>query len=307
MNNILKFDIITEPNNIPEYNKDNQSYIFDKLKGCKNKEIDGAFSCFRIETEQQFLDFVLNYGSDEKRIFRGQHCYDWYLTSTLERNYLLYLRDGGSLTYNKYVEKHFENFRSLARGKIKEQYLLSKYKWRISEEISEKNVNELWAIGQHLGLKTPLLDWSYSLSASLFFAFENERQKDKEGNFSYKDDYRVIFSIPFNFINNYFGNEGIIFEPDIDQYRRLTAQQGLFTDYGFIDNLFLYYKNQKLKEVEEYKFHKIYISDNLRNFILGYLNKFGINYLSIYPDLQAVVNYCNAQLNKTEQKEIPSG
>lgn len=282
MKKVIDFSIVTNPQDIPIY-YDNNIY-FEKIYKDNNEVIDGAFRCIRIETEDDFKKLLEDVFSDkEKRIFRGQRCYDWYLTSTLEREFI---KSNLEIDYKNFVKSHFDNFLHLSRGKIKEELLLLHSDNYLSQY-------ELWAIGQHLGLKSVLLDWTFSFFHSLYFAFEEIR--DEKSNA--KDEYRVIFSLPYDFIKNPLltRNPHFLFEPRIDPYKRLTAQNGLFTTIPFIDNTFIHWK-KSFQSIKNGEFLKIYISNKIRDYIINYLNRINVNYLTVYPDLQGVVNYCNNQI-----------
>src|SRR5688572_7898783 len=78
-------------------------------------------------------------------IFRGHAQSDWLLESTLSRA----LRKIKYSDKTDLVEKHLERFKLRVRGR----------RGKNPRQLSE---NELWALGQHFGLYTPLLDWSQS-------------------------------------------------------------------------------------------------------------------------------------------------
>jgi hypothetical protein len=61
---------------------------------------------------------------------------------------------------DNFARKQLKNFRLSIRGRVDNGIL------------SDTNDEELWAIGQHHGLATPLLDWSLAPYVALFFAFE---------------------------------------------------------------------------------------------------------------------------------------
>lgn len=102
-------------------------------------------------------------------IFRGQRRSDWSLMPTLGR-----LSDNGIVTGNL-AATQLERFKRAIRGRLSDNSL-------VDED------DELWSIGQHHGLMTPLLDWTYSPYVALFFAFAKADSKDEEEN-----PYRVVY------------------------------------------------------------------------------------------------------------------
>lgn len=240
-----------------------------------------------MEELKSVIDHLLQKGLREKLIFRGQRNSDWILQSSLERE-IKFVET--SEQYNEIAQKHLANLKKSARGRIKEQFLLLGN--------SEENEDELWAMGQHLGLKTPLLDWTRSFLIALFFAFH-----EKETETEYRCVYRLVEGL-LHLDKDY----KYIVEPKMDYHGRLTAQKGLFTYWG-IDfhikralNNFYNEKsmpNKTTKELEDIKrkfITKYYISNNLRVDILNYLEALGISEETIYPDLSGIINKVNSEL-----------
>jgi len=111
-----------------------------------------------------------------KVIFRGHALKKWKLSSRLERAFLLsiptIMPDGKILKqkmkkdiwYDRVQKEILARFKFLSSG--------------ISEiNLDDKNDDEIWAIGRHNGLITPLLDWTESPYIATFFAFiEQYRQ-----------------------------------------------------------------------------------------------------------------------------------
>lgn len=84
-------------------------------------------------------------------VFRGHASKRWELKATLYREVN---------PKDPHGELHFERFKKYLIGKLDESETLSEF--------------EIWAVGQHYGLKTPLLDWSVSCGVAMFFALNND-------------------------------------------------------------------------------------------------------------------------------------
>lgn len=112
----------------------------------------------KLNDWKQFFDYVyqdlLEY---EKYVWRGQRCEDWGLVPTIDR----LIQNGKVSQYErlKFQGQHLENFKLAARGR----------RGANPPQISEEN--DWWALGQHHGLATPLLDWTKSPFVAAFFAF----------------------------------------------------------------------------------------------------------------------------------------
>lgn len=222
-------------------------------------------------------------------IYRGQSDSNWELTSSLEREILkIFESDYSKLTqeiYTQIEERHFENVKRNLSKKLIDQKLAN-------------NPYELWAIGQHLGLKTPLIDWTRSFYVALFFAFEEDKEVE----------YRSVFKLikPLLHIQERLSHILCIFEPETDYYHRLTAQQGLFTHWGIfsqIEDAISKLKSSLIDSPEKAEkidrtFKKYNISNDLKSEIMTYLKHIGISYETIYPDLDGAIKKSNIRLNK---------
>ena len=121
-------------------------------------EVDGLIPTCRVESWETFVEAMrdpLHNRAASEWVYRGQRGGDWPLASTLGRMF-----DGGSIPIEKRQEL-LAQFELAMRGR---GYDLSAFNGDGSEI-------EKWAIGQHHGLLTPLLDWTRSPFIALFFAF----------------------------------------------------------------------------------------------------------------------------------------
>ncbi|POY44778.1 hypothetical protein C3007_03415 [Avibacterium gallinarum] len=256
----------------------NQDYIAEAYD-----DYQSIFQCLKIETWEQ-LEWLIKETKNQREygtfIFRGQRDCHWKPISSLEREI--------TSDFDTIKNKHLENFRRFARGKINEQFLLQK-----TEET--EYINEIWAVGQHMGLKTPLLDWSKSFFISLFFAF-----KERNNN----SPYRAVFCLNSDILDRGLNYVSEIFEPISDPYGRLTAQQGLFlTNKAIIyirDKLNRNINNKNSREANIKIARKYFINNKLRDEIIDYLDFIGIKIDTIYPDIQGVIEKVNEMLLKNK-------
>ncbi len=118
-------------------------------------QIKNGYRQIVLESWDDFYE-VVNKDPFEKDdyIFRGQRDSTWALVPTLYR--LM-----GHSPYRHVPETreaHWQTFKSAAVGRRRPN----------PPELSE---NQWWALGQHYGLATPFLDWTYSPFVGAFFAF----------------------------------------------------------------------------------------------------------------------------------------
>lgn len=135
---------------------------------------------------------------------------------------------------------------------------------------------EMLSIAQHTGLPTRFLDWSQSPMVALFFCcFENI---EKDG---------AVFAFPpHNYVDTENKNP---FEQktDVVFYQPITANERLANQFGY----FSVHKNpnkefkmsSKLGDLE-----KIIIPANLKEDLILMLNQYGINFLTLFPDLEGL-------------------
>jgi len=262
-----------------------------------DKNVDFLIPSARIESWEDFNKVFKHYRSDDdsnEYVFRGQHHYRWPLQPTLDR------MDNGAIK-EEIARKQLRNFRLSIRGRL------------LDNSILNENEEELWAIGQHHGLATPLLDWTLAPYVALFFAFmqeDPETWKNEDGdstNYS-----RAIFILNKSFLedldNDPEENPLVkmypkLVEPSKDDHGRLVNQAGLFTIAPYGETL----ESALLRALEESEVDindhaevskyicKIHVPNTkeIRLDCLRQLRKMNIHHASLFPDLIGASGYCN--------------
>ena len=110
-------------------------------------------------------------------IYRGQRNSDWPLRTSLDR---LFLSSKNKPPKISDARNLLKKFKYSTRG-------------RLSSEWIPKDDNSWWALGQHFGLATPLLDWTESPFVGAYFAFLEQANKTND-----KYPNRVIWALDPN-------------------------------------------------------------------------------------------------------------
>lgn len=236
---------------------------------------------FKIKSYENFIDLteVNNYDS-RIRLYRGQKD-DKKLFPKLLRLVEEKKRLDEFYEIEKRILRQFKEFLCQNTSKIKEY-----------------NEYDILALAQHFGLPTRLLDWSSNPLIALWFAFES----DKNNN-----DDRIVWGLiveedlyPIDMENDSPFNRRFIkvIEPKpIDP--RIIAQKAWFS----IQNVNLYGDGgnglpvfntlESMDELEEFEYQlaKFIIPNSLRTEILNKLDIKGVNYCSLFPDLEGLCKY----------------
>lgn len=281
-------------------------------------DIDGLIPTCRVESWEQFMEAMRdpqhNRAASEW-VYRGQRGGDWPLASTLGRKF-----DGGSIPADK-RQQLLSQFELAMRGR---GYDLSAFNGEDAEI-------EKWAIGQHHGLLTPLLDWTRSPFIALFFAFNSPDDPEKNPS-------RAVYCVNMSALRNALGEQTLFRDPMGHNNSRLVNQAGLFTMVPDDDDNFASYIINTLQEegvvsaepvtqtatvespaseesVVEYTvtdnlsdqlkqyIQKIHIPNVGRMDCLATLRKMNIHNGTLFPDAQGASLYCNDWLERILREE----
>ncbi|EDS78316.1 FRG domain family [Clostridium botulinum C str. Eklund] len=210
----------------------------------------------RIENFQQLHNALLKYKNDDKWIFRGQGKASWKLVPK-----------AGRMPYNKANDEKFFN----------------EWKRGATEFIDTDKYDDwnLLAIAQHYGFATRFLDWTHNPLIAAYFAVNKYYNSDAV-IYAYFDPKTII---PKE--NKLFKNKGINkFVPNGD-IQRIVRQCAIFTVHG--PATLSLEKNISNKCILE----KIIIDKVYRKQLLFDLSYYGINRLSLFPDLDGLSSYIN--------------
>ncbi len=233
----------------------------------------------KIEAWDEINHLTKYFAEDLGFIFRGQSDSSWVLEPTLNR----YIKKvNAKLRNDSIYSYHLENFTKSLRGK--------------KINFKELTNNELWALGQHYGLYSPLLDFTFSFFIAIYFAFI-EDCKPISG-------YRKIYALHLKGIKDkmeLYNQEKTemkkfeIVESMSHENPRIINQAGLFLKIPLDFCVEDWFRKQLNDENRAYYF-EIEINNENRLRILKELDLMNINPKTIYPDIYGATENCNHQL-----------
>lgn len=247
---------------------------------------------------EEFVDLIrTEHANCPAYIYRGQANADWKVEATLDRLEKQFPRK------KNYVgdspadfdcspagrSDHLNAFIEVARGKR-------------GPSTAPPSEDEWWALAQHHGLPTPMLDWTYYPFVALFFAFEQEnclneavpRERVKE---------RAVFTLAPHLLREGDSSSHSAprpFSPTGESSYRLANQGGLFLRMPKGTDLESWIRKHFPDETGDFPhparavLQRIVIPNRDRLDCLKFLNKMNINRMSLFPDLDGAARYINA-------------
>jgi hypothetical protein len=186
--------------------------------------------------------------------------------------------------------------------------LLSRFKYetrgrRGANPPTMSDDSDWWALGQHHGLMTPLLDWTESPFVALYFAAESAIRA-KSSHFSVCALYQVAINKNNKVITDREDTKLVndrkptikIVRPLSDENSRLVNQRGLFTRGPNNIDMESWIKNYNHQGENIMELIKIIVPTKGVQDCLRYLNRMNINHSTLFPDLIGASEYCNQYL-----------
>ena len=237
-----------------------------------------------VDTWKEFVDYINSNLKYRHYVWRGQADSSWLLEPTLDR----VLRKIDKIGDTRKINEHLKRFKYAARGRrgVNPPQLMEDNDW--------------WALAQHNGLSTPLLDWSKSPFVAAFFAFASS----KESSTSTREVIGISQTTLTNKSNELKKSHKSSSRPPIiefieplsDENARLVNQGGLFTRSPLGKDLESWIKENFPEDDDKYRMWKILVPEKEREKALQSLNRMNINHSTLFPDLYGASKFVNMDL-----------
>lgn len=252
--------------------------------GCQEEQKGHLQNGVRSMTVSSWSDFQRAVEKLQKKkdyIWRGQGC-DWDLLSSFDRVY----GNVGNEERDKKLEARLNKWKDMVRTQCR----LTPVQWKD---------NEYWAIGQHYGLKTPLLDWTACPFVAAYFALRNSEKPQARNRVVYglnRGLKRLVCKIKKRgevvSRNRYVEFLGPLSTDD----SRVVSQRGRFTKALNGVDIETNVKKYEHKRRGQTVLVKIEIPEQCREEFLKSLEQIGIKEPTLLPDLDKVARSCNLEL-----------
>lgn len=250
--------------------------------------MDTDFDCYKVlelKNIDDFENFISkNHNALDDCYYRGQQDASWKLEPSI-------FRKSDTIWKNRRekLANHLRNFQLSARGKCSLPF-------DVPGKLDDDIELPWWALGQHYGLKTPLLDFVLSPYVALFYSFETESESDIAK--------RAIFVLDMNRIHSIEGDGDISkFMRKVNtlshENERLIAQKGeLIYIPDFIEPKYRTIESSlesfhSMYSKKEILLLKITLPNSERKTILQKCDLMNINRQTLFPDLTGASEYCN--------------
>jgi hypothetical protein len=257
-------------------------------------ESSGGVKTFALASWSSFFDFLevevfhAAIATEHSYVWRGQPRSDWSISSSLDRLFQRLNRVGSDPDeLEKYSQEHLESFKYATRG-------------RRGANPASLLENEWWALGQHFGLATPLLDWTRSPFAAAYFAFDEIGSEPTKHRVVCGLDQRAVKLRSDQLLDEQSFEKGrppvIEFvDPMSDENQRLVSQSGLFTRAPIGIPVEQWVKRE-FRGSPYPVLLRIKIPDSDRLGCLRTLNRMNINHVSLFQDLAGASRSTNLKL-----------
>jgi hypothetical protein len=252
----------------------------------KNSEtLKDGVCVITLSSWQEFNEKVRHIKSSRGYVWRGQKKDEgskWFLRSSFDRK----VKTTNKHDRNEKLRLHLDNF----RAEMQKSYPF----------ILPLDDNDIWALGQHYGLLTPLIDWTLSPYVAAYFAFKDGIAANDLG-----DNYRYIYALNRSIERLINKKANLILSPDryvpfIDKLShenpRFLAQKGIFTKAFQGNTIEQYVQGFSRRRHREVLIVKLKIPTQDRNTCLKDLHSMGIDHTSLLLDIHDVADRCNKKL-----------
>ncbi len=250
-------------------------------------------------------------------VWRGQKSEAWPLQPSLERLFEPLKIDPASDDGDTHRFEHMSRFKLAVRGHVDphdlEERLLdplssAKANIEVGENtplgpsLAEREENNWWALGQHYGLSTPLLDWSTSPFVAAFFAFMEPspicEQSEDRAIYGLHRPLVSLKSDEIRELDSELGRSKTVsfIEPLYKGNPRIVNQGGLFTRTPDGVDVKKWIQDNFTEGDDEVYLLKLTLPDEDREHILRFLNRMNINHRSLFPDLYGATGFVNMRL-----------